>query len=162
MNPNSNPGQRIRNIDEKPSIQAGPALNNQISQNINQAFENNQNPQNNVIPLNNLNQEIAENIQLKNNHINNIANMNNMNNMNIQMNPQSQHINNQIINQFSPKVNQDTNMNGYLMNYYPPQPHLTQEQILQQQELRENKNIYDYFTDKNLYGIAFRMGIAPV
>lgn len=65
MNSNSNPGQPIRNIDEKPLIQTGPALNNQISQNINQAFENNQNPQNNVIPLNNLNQEIAENIQLK-------------------------------------------------------------------------------------------------
>lgn len=39
MNPNSNPGQPIRNIDEKPLIQTGPALNNQISQNINQTFE---------------------------------------------------------------------------------------------------------------------------
>ncbi len=163
INPKSNPNQTIRNNDEKPSIQTGQVLNYQINQNINLTSENNQNPQNNTntIPLNNLNQKITENIQLNNNQINNITNMNNMNNINIQRNPQSQQINNQIINQFSPQVNQDSTMNDYLMNCYPPPPHLTQEQILKQQELRENKNIYDYFTDKNLYGIAFQNGNCP-
>jgi WD repeat-containing protein 68 len=58
-------------------------------------------------------------------------------------------------------VNHDSTINGYLMNCCPPQPYLSHEQILQQQEVRENKNIYDYFTDKNLYGIAFQNGNCP-
>ena len=158
MNPNNNSNQPIKNINEKSSTQTEPVLNNQINQNINQ---NNQNFQNNTISPNNLNQEIVENLQMNNNQINNIANMNNMSNMNIQMNPQSQQINGQIIHQFSPPVDQDASINGYLMNCGTPQPHPTQEQILQQQELRENKNIYDYCTDKILYGIAFQNGNCP-
>jgi WD repeat-containing protein 68 len=157
MNSNSNPNYPIKNFNEKPSTQTGIVLNYQINQNINSILGNNQNPQNSTIPPKNINQEIRENLQLNNNQINNIKNMNNMNNMNIQMNSQYQQINSQII----PKVNQDATINGYLMNCRPPQPHLTQEQIFQQQELRENKNIYDYFTDKNLYGIAFQNGNFP-
>ena len=156
-NPNSNPNQSIRDFNEKQLT----ALNNQINQNINSMSENNQNFQNKTISPNNLNQETEGNLQLNNNQINNISNLNNMNNMNIQINPQSQQINNQIIQKFPPQVNQDATINGYLINSHLPKLHSMQEQALQQQGLKENKNIYDYITDKNLYGIAFQNGNCP-
>ena len=157
MNSNNNSNQPINNFDEKPSTQTESTLNNQINQNINSMLKNNQKYQNNIISPNNLNQEILENSQLNNNQISKKTNINYMNNMNIQMNTQSQQINSQIIQQ----VSHDSTINGYLMNFHPPQPHLSQEQIFQKQEIRENKNIYDYFTDKNLYGIAFQNGNYP-
>ena len=74
----------------------------------------------------------------------------------MQINPQTQ-INEQI-NQL--QNNEDTTINNYLVNYCPPP---TPEQIYQQQmEQKENKNIYDYDTNKNLYGMLFKMVIVLV
>ena len=109
-------------------------------------------------PHNNLNPSISDNSQINKEQINDSQNTN----VNIQINPQTQ-INDQIMYQI-PQMNQlqnnqGTTINNYLVNCYPPP---TQEQIYQQQmEQKENKNIYDYDTNKNLYGIAFQNGDCP-
>lgn len=132
--------------------------------------EQNQNAniqENNNIPQNNINHSISDNTQLNNDQINNnIQSQNNLNNINMQINPQTQ-INEQTMYQI-PQMsqlqnNQGTTINNYLLNCYPPQGHTSQEQMQYQQQMepKENKNIYDYETNKNLYGIAFQNGDCP-
>ena len=117
------------------------------------------------IQQNNMNSEIQENPQTNNAQMNNIPELHDMNGMDMQMNPQPQQINEQMMYQIPPQLqnNQEITINNYLINYRQTQNQPTPEQIqLQQQmELKENKNIYDYETNKNLYGIAFQNGNCP-
>ena len=176
-NMNLYPNQISRNIEE--NIQK---LNEHLSNNQNNDIprsnqnvvdypleSENQNINNpNNIQQNNLNSEIPENSQINNTQLKNVPEINNLNNMSIQMNPQSQQINDQLMYQIPNQVNQHQNnqeitINNFLINYRQPQNQPTPEQIQlhQQNELKENKNIYDYMTNKNLYGIAFQNGNCP-
>ena len=110
---------------------------------------------------NNLTQDMQENSKINNEMINK---MQNMNNINMQINPQTQQINEHMMYQI-PQMNiqqnnQEISINTYLSNYRAGPSQFTPEQIQYQQQMeqRENKNIYDYETNKNLYGISFQNG----
>ena len=158
------------NIEENSKILKEQISNpNNTSNNENYPKEeinqnNNTQENNNNIPQNNINSEIPENSQLNQDQINNIANGNTINNSNIMMNPQAE-INDQIMQQYHSQMNQAPNNNqDMILNNYmnmPAQP--TPEQIQYQQQMeKENKNIYDYETNKYLYGIAFQNGNSPL
>ena len=101
---------------------------------------------------------------------NNLIHMENMNQMNMQEVQMSQpQINEQYMLQYQNQINQMVNNqeipinNGYMLNYPQVQGQLTPEQLnyQAQMESNENKNIYDYFTNMKLYGIAFQNGNCP-
>ena len=101
---------------------------------------------------------------------NNLIHMENMNQMNIQEVQMAQpQINEQYMLQYQNQINQMVNNqeipinNGYMLNYPQVQGQLTPEQLnyQAQMESNENKNIYDYFTNMKLYGIAFQNGNCP-
>ena len=149
--------------DQLSNIQNNPGNPLSNENNIQEVQNQNINIQdNNNIPLNNINPSISDN----NEQNNNIQNTNDLNNINMQINPQTQ-INEQIMYQLPPmnqlQNNQGTTINNYLVNCYPPPGPATPEQIQYQQQMeqKENKNIYNYETNKNLYGIAFQNGDCP-
>ena len=144
--------EQISNTQNNQNNSLNNEKNNQEIQNQNINIQDNNNISNNKI-----NPSITDNSHINNEQNNNIQNINNIN---MQINPQTQ-INEQI-NQL--QNNEDTTINNYSLNYYPPQDHLTQEQVQYQQQMeqKENKNIYDYETNKNLYGIAFQNGDSPL
>ena len=147
---NENEPQNI-NIDNNssmPYIPNGQTIpyNQTINPNQNLSNINNLNIQENgnQIPQNQINVENCIN-QL--NNINQIEEMNNINignNMNMKMN-QNMEYNEQYIN-----------MQRELLRNQQYQGQFTMEQIRQQMEQQETKNIYDYTTDKSIYGIAFQ------
>ena len=101
---------------------------------------------------------------------NNLIQMENMNQMNMQQVQMGQpQINEQYMLQYQNQINQMVNNqelpmnNGYMLNYPQVQAQLTPEQLNYQAQMEnnENKNIYDYFTNMNLYGIAFQNGNCP-
>ena len=101
---------------------------------------------------------------------NNLIHMENMNQMNMQEVQMAQpQINEQYMLQYQNQINQMVNNqeipinNGYMLNYPQVQGQLTPEQLnyQAQMESNENKNIYDYFTNMKLYGIAFQNGNCP-
>lgn len=158
-----------RNMDDNQRAIQEQLMNNQNiqmfppNQNERQMYPivpENQNINNpNNIPQNNLNPEMQENPQINSAQINNMPEMSNMNGIDMQMAPHAQQINEQMV--YIP--GQDT-LNHYLNNYCQSQNQPTPEQIhLQQQQMesKENKNIYDYETNKYLYGIAFQNGNCP-
>ena len=173
-----NPDQVPSNIEENSKILKEQISN--IQKNPNKTSNNDNYPKeeinqnnitqdnNNNIPENNKNSEIIENSQLNKEQIINIANGNNINNSNIMINPQTE-INDQIMQQYHsqmnqiPNNNQDIILNNYMNMQAPPQVQPTPEQIQYQQQMeKENKNIYDYETNKHLYGIAFQNGNSPL
>ena len=91
----------------------------------------------------------------------NISQMANLNQMSLQQ------INDQYMLHYQNQISQLPNsqelpMNGYMYNY--PQildQNQFQSQPNQSMEYQENKNIYDYATNMNLYGIAFQNGNCP-
>ena len=100
---------------------------------------------------------------------NNMIQMDNMNQMNM---PEAamtqQQINEQYMLQYQQQINQMVNnqeipMNNYMLNYPQIPGQLTPDQLnyQRQMESNENKNIYDYFTNMKLYGIAFQNGNSP-
>ena len=133
-----------------------------------------QNTQENNIPepQNQIQQEvnpkiINENPQEVQNNLIHMENMNQMNMQEVQMaQPQ---INEQYMLQYQNQINQMVNNqeipinNGYMLNYPQVPGQLTPEQLnyQAQMESNENKNIYDYFTNMKLYGIAFQNGNCP-
>ena len=72
-----------------------------------------------------------------------------------------QNMNEQYIQQYQIPNHQEIPINNYLYLY----PQITDEQNQyvpqQQNQENENRNIYDYITDMNLYGIAFQNGNNP-
>ena len=71
----------------------------------------------------------------------------------------------QLRSQMNPvQNNQDISINTYVKVYdqVQGQPIPEQMQYQQQNDLKESKNIYDYTTNKNLYGIAFQNGDYPL
>ena len=70
-------------------------------------------------------------------------------------------MNEQYIQQYQIPNHQEIRINNYLYLY----PQITDEQNQyvpqQQNQENENRNIYDYITDMNLYGIAFQNGNNP-
>ena len=101
---------------------------------------------------------------------NNLIHMENMNQMNMQEVQMAQpQINEQYMLQYQNQINQMVNNqeipinNGYMLNYPQVPGQLTPEQLnyQAQMESNENKNIYDYFTNMKLYGIAFQNGNCP-
>ena len=112
-------------------------------------------------------QIMNENPQEVQNNLIHMENMNQMNMQEVQMaHPQ---INEQYMLQYQNQINQMVNNqeipinNGYMLNYPQVQGQLTPEQLnyQAQMESNENKNIYDYFTNMKLYGIAFQNGNCP-
>ena len=112
-------------------------------------------------------QIMNENPQEVQNKLIHMENMNQMNMQEVQMaQPQ---INEQYMLQYQNQINQMVNNqeipinNGYMLNYPQVQGQLTPEQLnyQAQMESNENKNIYDYFTNMKLYGIAFQNGNCP-
>ena len=98
-------------------------------------------------------------------NISQMANLNQMNLQEVQMTQQQ--INDQYMLHYQNQIsqipnNQELPMNGYMYNYpqiidqnqFQPQPN-------QNMDYQENKNIYDYATNMNLYGIAFQNGSCP-
>ena len=98
-------------------------------------------------------------------NISQMANLNQMNLQEVQMTHQQ--INDQYMLHYQNQIsqipnNQELPMNGYMYNYpqiidqnqFQPQPN-------QNMDYQENKNIYDYATNMNLYGIAFQNGSCP-
>ena len=97
--------------------------------------------------------------------IHNISQMTNLNQMSLQeVQMAQQQINDQYMLHYQNQIsqlpnNQELPMNGYMYNYpqildqnqFQPQPN-------QNMDYQENKNIYDYATNMNLYGIAFQNG----
>ena len=71
------------------------------------------------IQQNNMNSEIQENPQTNNAQMNNIPELHDMNGMDMQMNPQPQQINEQMMYQIPPQLqnNQEITINNYLINY---------------------------------------------
>ena len=100
--------------------------------------------------------------------ISNISQMANLNQINLQeVQMTQQQINDQYMLHYQNQIsqlpnNQELPMNGYMYNYpqiidqnqFQPQPN-------QNMDYQENKNIYDYATNMNLYGIAFQNGSCP-
>ena len=171
-----NPDQVPSNIEENAKLlkeQISNAQNNSNNPSNNENYpkdaqnqNNNIQNNNNNIPDNNINSEIPENSLLNNEQINNIANGNIITNGNIMVNPQTE-INDQYMQQYRSQMNQvpnnqDMTLNGYMNVSAPPQVQPTPEQIQYQQMEKENKNIYDYETNKQLYGIAFQNGDSPL
>jgi WD repeat-containing protein 68 len=160
----TNAEDNIRNLKEQLSneqnAQISPSEQNGGKYQLDSENQNINTPNN--IPQNNISSEIRENPQINNVQLDNMPEMNNMNGMESQMNPQSQQINEQMIYQIPQQLqnNQEITINNYLINYRQSQNQPTPEQIQMQQqmELKENKNIYDYVTNKDLYGIAFQNG----
>ena len=112
-------------------------------------------------------QIMNENPQEVQNKLIHMENMNQMNMQEVQMaQPQ---INEQYMLQYQNQINQMVNNqeipinNGYMLNYPQVPGQLTPEQLnyQAQMESNENKNIYDYFTNMKLYGIAFQNGNCP-
>ena len=101
---------------------------------------------------------------------NNLIHMENINQMNMQEVQMAQRqTNEQYMLQYQNQINQMVNNqeipinNGYMLNYPQVPGQLTPEQLnyQAQMESNENKNIYDYFTNMKLYGIAFQNGNCP-
>ena len=100
---------------------------------------------------------------------NNAIQMDNMNQMNMpEAQMTQQQFNEQYMLQYQQQINQMVNnqempMNNYMLNYSQIPGQLNPEQLnyQRQTESYENKNIYDYFTNMKLYGIAFQNGNCP-
>ena len=165
------------NQQENPAQSQIPVQNPQTVQpetDLNNANLNPQ-PQSSVMPQNNpINDKQDVNPHIINEHPqeipNNFIQMDNMNQMNMQENQMTQQqINEQYMFQYQHQINQMVNnqeipMNNYMINYPQIQGQITQDQINYQQrqmESAENKNIYDYFTNMKLFGIAFQNGNCP-
>ena len=153
---NENNPQQI-NIEERNKYLMNQIQNGQLNQyhllmNSNQIIPNqnlNYYPENiNGIPHYTLNQRIEGNPQINPNNLENMNNMNIPKNMNIP------------INQINPQINEQYYFEAQANNLRNPllqgQINLEQLELQHQMELRGNKNIYDYNSNQNLYGIAFQ------
>ena len=164
------------NPEESQPLTQNPSQNPQMIQpQIANATDNELNAQpQNATPQNNINAEQHEiNPQIINEppqeKQNNMIQMNNMNQMNMPEAPMTQQqFNEQYMLQYQQQINQMVNnqempMNNYMLNYPQIPGQLTPEQLnyQRQNESNENKNIYDYFTNMKLYGIAFQNGNSP-
>ena len=177
QNTQENTNQEHPNQNENPVNSLNPPTNPQPNQpeNIDPTKEvlNNQPEESNPEKdQNQIQQEvnpkiINENPQEVQNNLIHMENMNQMNMQEVQMaQPQ---INEQYMLQYQNQINQMVNNqeipinNGYMLNYPQVQGQLTPEQLnyQAQMESNENKNIYDYFTNMKLYGIAFQNGNCP-
>ena len=147
--------QPVANPLEQHQIIQNNNINDICAENNNLRFNNNIKPNSNINPAME-NSSYATNIQP-----NIYTNLNISNDPNIQLNNQSQPILIQYPqNQMS---NQEINVNNYIINCYPPDQMDQMEQMQYQQQIDQtsNKNIYDYDTNKTLYGIAFQNGSIP-
>ena len=143
-----------------------PQLDNLPNANINPQMKEANPPQSDINPNN---QEQKPNLvdDQTQEIVNNLQQMTNMNQINIPENQMTQQqINEQYLYQYHNQINQMANnqeipMNNYMLNYPQIQGQLTPEQIQQQIEANENKNIYDYITNTKLFGIAFQNGNCP-
>ena len=166
--PNANPSENT-NLPQNPSIPSqliSPEINNtQIPQTNIEAQIPNIIPNIQNIPQQEINPpQILDHTQ----DIPNISQMANLNQMNLQeVQMTHQQINDQYMLHYQNQIsqipnNQELPMNGYMYNYpqiidqnqFQPQPN-------QNMDYQENKNIYDYATNMNLYGIAFQNGSCP-
>jgi len=180
-----------QNNQPQPNTSENQFQSNQISQENNNIPQNpSPNPKiapseinNNEMPPSNINSQIPNLLQNMQNiphqeitptqipeqpqdipTISQLANLNQMNLHDVQI--AQQQINDQYMLHYQNQLPQMSNnpelpMNGYMYNY--PQLSLEQNQFQQQQNIdyQENKNIYDYATNMNLYGIAFQNGNCP-
>ena len=164
--------QKDMNINDIQNFQNPNSQNNSNNSYANEIHQlDNQNNNTNIsqninnFPENNLNSAMGQNTEVNNEQVNNTKNITNLNNMNYQLNPQTQQSNEQMMLQLPTQMNQlqnnqDITINNFLINCRPPQNQPIPEEIQfqQQMELKDNKNIYDYETNKTLYGIAFQNG----
>ena len=156
LNPTTNPpSNQFENIDPTKEV-----LNNQPEESKPEKDQNQIQQEVNPKIINENPQEVQ----------NNLIHMENMNQMNMQEVQMAQpQINEQYMLQYQNQINQMVNNqeipinNGYMLNYPQVQGQLTPEQLnyQAQMESNENKNIYDYFTNMKLYGIAFQNGNCP-
>ena len=156
LNPPTNPPpNQFENIDPTKEV-----LNNQPEESKPEKDQNQIQQEGNPQIMNENPQEVQ----------NNLIHMENMNQMNMQEVQMAQpQINEQYMLQYQNQINQMVNNqeipinNGYMLNYPQVQGQLTPEQLnyQAQMESNENKNIYDYFTNMKLYGIAFQNGNCP-
>ena len=156
LNPTTNPPpNQFENIDPTKEV-----LNNQPEESKPEKDQNQIQQEGNPQIMNENPQEVQ----------NNLIHMENMNQMNMQEVQMAQpQINEQYMLQYQNQINQMVNNqeipinNGYMLNYPQVQGQLTPEQLnyQAQMESNENKNIYDYFTNMKLYGIAFQNGNCP-
>ena len=143
-----------------------PQLDNLPNANINPQMKEANPPQSDINPNNQEQKPNLVNDQTQE-IVNNLQQMTNMNQINIPENQMTQQqINEQYLYQYHNQINQMANnqeipMNNYMLNYPQIQGQLTPEQIQQQIEANENKNIYDYITNMKLFGIAFQNGNCP-
>ena len=166
--PNANPSENT-NLPQNPSIPSqliSPEINNtQIPQTNIEAQIPNIIPNIPNIPQQEINPpQILDHTQ----DISNISQMANLNQINLQeVQMTQQQINDQYMLHYQNQIsqlpnNQELPMNGYMYNYpqiidqnqFQPQPN-------QNMDYQENKNIFDYATNMNLYGIAFQNGSCP-
>ena len=177
--PNSNPSQNEippnAILSENTNLPQNPSIPSQL---ISPEINNTQIPQTNIetqipniipnmqnIPQQEINPpQIIDHTQ----DIPNISQMTNLNQMSLQeVQMAQQQINDQYMLHYQNQIsqlpnNQELPMNGYMYNYpqildqnqFQPQPN-------QNMDYQENKNIYDYATNMNLYGIAFQNGSSP-
>ena len=157
--------ENTQELKEQLSNTQNPPKNSLTNENYpKEEMAQNNNIQNgNINPQNNLNRENIDNPQLNKEQINNMPEKNNV------MDPQSQLINEQmkmqLRSQMNPAQNNQESINNYINLYTQsnqPTPEQIQYQYQQQMELKDNKNIYDYETNKHLYGIAFQNGDSPL
>ena len=156
LNPTTNPpSNQFENIDPTKEV-----LNNQPEESKPEKDQNQIQQEVNPKIINENPQEVQ----------NNLIHMENMNQMNMQEVQMAQpQINEQYMLQYQNQINQMVNNqeipinNGYMLNYPQVPGQLTPEQLnyQAQMESNENKNIYDYFTNMKLYGIAFQNGNCP-
>ena len=153
---------------ENTELPQNPSVPSQL---VSPEINNNQIPQSNIesqipniIPnMQNIPQQEINPPQIldQTQEIPNISQMANLNQMSLQQ------INDQYMLHYQNQISQLPNsqelpMNGYMYNY--PQildQNQFQSQPNQSMEYQENKNIYDYATNMNLYGIAFQNGNCP-
>ena len=153
---------------ENTELPQNPSVPSQL---VSPEINNNQIPQSNIesqipniIPnMQNIPQQEINPPQIldQTQEIPNISQMANLNQMSLQQ------INDQYMLHYQNQIsqlphNQELPMNGYMYNY--PQildQNQFQSQPNQSMEYQENKNIYDYATNMNLYGIAFQNGNCP-
>jgi len=147
---NSNPNSNNQNLTMNNQNYPQEGMNQNIN---NQEYPNNE--------LNQINQENQQILEQKKDQMDPNVNMN----MNSQLNDQSQQINDPVLLQQMNQLqnNREITINNFLINCRQSQNQQISEQMQYQQQMepKENKNIYDYATNKNLYGIAFQNGNCP-
>ena len=158
----SNSAQNQSNTEEN---QINPIENQpNIKSNINNIYPENSNEQinNNISQINGMDPAIVDPSFVNNPKQNQFSNQNVSNEQNLQLNNQSQPLMIQYPQQ-SQMSNQEINVNNYIINCYPPDQMdpMNQMQYQPQMDQASSKNIYDYDTNKNLYGIAFQNGNSP-